>query len=293
VPCDFCYLNLSEADHFSSYLDVVATNSEMDIRTLLYLILGMPLFISAATTQTGAPISRRQLPQSRSLRSSHRRGLPPADPPSFFVPSSAKLPLAALATRDNRNSHLHPQLLLQQHLNRGITRHSRMTKKSHPPFDDDELQQRLARNLQKRWESVQSVPSSPKSPLSRQEKRWRGGEALAGATAAMQHMKERVASVLSGSSARTASSNVGLAAASARVGVSGVAGATVAASRAARISATAGNSTAGDETDSEDDEAGFDRLEYDAAMNNSNLEAEPVTAANSLGLTIEANDVGA
>lgn len=241
----------------------------MDIRTLLYLILGMPLLVHAVTLSSGNS-SRPRLSRSRSLRSStsSRRNIPSADPPSFFVPSTTKLPLTALAIRSDRNSHLHPQILLQQHLNRGIKRHSRMTRRS-SSSDNAQLTERLSRKIQKRWDGLQASSTSISSSSPPVTKRWRAGEALAGASAAVQHMKDRVASILSGST-RTAATNVGLAAsASARVDVSGVAGASVAAQRAARITATAHSTVDGDGE-------GFDSLEYAAAMNNTNLDAEPV-----------------
>ncbi|GAA6033451.1 hypothetical protein JCM8097_001403 [Rhodosporidiobolus ruineniae] len=268
----------------------------MDIRTILYLILGMPICVQVAVASSPTALTRqhrRQLPHARSLRSSSSlpRRSPPSTAPSsisFFVPSTAKLPLTALATRNDRNADLHPQVLLQQHVNRAVKRQARMKKRA---INEAEL----AHKLMKRWESVQPAAVLADSPnSSRVNKRWRGGEALAGATAAVQHMKDRVASIMSSglkSGGKLGSGSGGLATAvSARVGVSGYAGASVAAQVAAKK--TNGTSTGGDEAEEEKSQGGYSQAELDAAVNNTVMAPEPVTAANSLGLAIEANDVG-
>ncbi|GAA6011116.1 hypothetical protein JCM10207_005502 [Rhodosporidiobolus poonsookiae] len=258
-------------------------------RTFLYLVLGLPLLTSAlAVPPTAAappPTLKRHRPHARSLRSPHaRRTLPTAAPPSFFVPSTAKLPLIALATRSSKDSDVHPQILLQQHVNRGIKRHTRMSKRALPA----DVDKQLAHRLKKRWETVQQI--SPSLEQSKQVKRWRAGEALAGATAAVQHMKDRVASILPSLSSHGHPSTGLAAQVSARVGVSGYAGANVA---AARLSANASSSAAGrNETDAAEEQRGFSKIALAAATDNTIAQPENVTAANSLGLAIEANDVG-
>ncbi|GAA5884160.1 hypothetical protein JCM6882_002160 [Rhodosporidiobolus microsporus] len=266
----------------------------MDIRTLLYLLLGMPVIFAAAgqpLTSTN-PHPRRRLPLSRPLRSSsassrpHRpRAAPVASSSPFFVPSTAKLPLTALQTRNGKNAHLHPQVLLQQHVNRSLKRHAKMTNGASPSDEH------LAHKIRKRWESVQPARAETVSPSipakeKRERRRWRGGEALAGATAAMQHMKDRVATILAGSSSPSvgASAVFSASSSSARVGVSGDVGASISTQRvAATVNATTGE---------ENELSGYSELSLAAAMNNTITEAEPVTAANALGLAIEANDVG-
>ncbi|BGP20673.1 hypothetical protein JCM10213v2_008836 [Rhodosporidiobolus nylandii] len=275
--------------------------SNMDLRTLLYIILGMPLCVLAVltpmdTTDTSSALGKRRL-STRSLRSSSssafskRRAPYTSHGSSFFVPSAAKLPLTALATRSDRNSHLHAQVLFQQHVNRGVKRHAKMTKRALPA--DAEAQ--MSRKLQRRWEATQPTTAEVQVTGKKLAKRWRAGEALAGATDAIQHMKDRVASILSSSrmtseaQAKTSTSAaLAKSMAAARVGVSGEAGAMVAASRSAAANMTG----ADDGADQADEQGGFSEINFAAAMNNTITPPENVTAANSIGLAIEANDVG-
>ncbi|GAA5983726.1 hypothetical protein JCM11641_001730 [Rhodosporidiobolus odoratus] len=279
---------------------MIVLQQTMQLHTFLYIVLGMPIVIAASRPDASSfTVSKRKSSSSRISRAT-RRSPYTSHGSSFFVPSASKLPLTALATRSDRNSDIHPQVLLQQHVNRGVKRHAKMTKRS-LGADNAQVEQQLRNKIKKRWESVQ--PASSAAATAPIERRWRAVEGLAGASAAVQHMKERVASILSSSRQATTAEPVNAGAsiaplarekAVARVGVSGYAGASVAAQRgdAQQNSTTSDASAAPTNETQPEDEKGYSQLDLDAAMNNTISEPANVTAANSLGLAIEANDVG-
>ncbi|KAK4705124.1 hypothetical protein P7C70_g1095, partial [Phenoliferia sp. Uapishka_3] len=77
-------------------------------------------------------------------------------------------PLTRIAVRNERNQHLHPYMLFQQHLNRSHRRHALMTGRE-PPTDEH-----LERLMQKRWHGI----TGGKQGELKLRKRQRGGEAL-------------------------------------------------------------------------------------------------------------------
>ncbi|GAA5879259.1 hypothetical protein JCM8547_006032 [Rhodosporidiobolus lusitaniae] len=271
---------------------------KLDIRTLLYLILGMP-FLSLPLVSAGpTPLPPRR--RSHSLRSPYSSS-PSARiasrPSSFFVPSTAKLPLTALPARHDTNKHLHPQVLLQQHINRSLSRQRLMTNSSSSSLSTDEHPHRLMRRLNSLAEAEKEVEKRAMPRVSIPSRHWRGGEALAGAKAAVQHMKDRAAAILSPSRSPHSTFASSLSA-TARVGVSGLAGSAVSSQRAAQQTASGLVDAlplplplqVKEDADKED--RGFSRPALEAAQNNTITHAEPVGAANSLGLSVEANDVG-
>ncbi|GAA5917642.1 hypothetical protein JCM5296_004228 [Sporobolomyces johnsonii] len=229
-----------------------------------------------------------QLGSARSTRTSKHRQRSTKSP---FLHSSVKAPLTHLALRHERNAHLHPQVLLQQHIHRGVRRHARMTKRS--LGEDAEV--RMASRMVKRWESVQPRRGEAAATVT---KRWLGGAALAGAASTVQQIQDRLSGIL-------ASDKISLTNAvdlgpeglgTARFGVSGYAGENIAASRSAKAESAAANSTSSETGGASSTKSktsdGYSKAELQAATNNVVTAAEAPTAAQSLGLAIEANDLG-
>ncbi|KAK4699975.1 hypothetical protein P7C70_g6278, partial [Phenoliferia sp. Uapishka_3] len=200
----------------------------------------LPAFLFATLT-SGYSHHRRH-----SLRSPPRSTRPLPARSSLFQPSSSKVALSRLSTRNERNSHLHPQVLLQMHINRSVRRHARMTKREVP------TEAVLRKALVKRWEGVnQGVGDEVGN--SRKEKRQREGKAMAGIG--------------------------GLNSAASFKGKKGKGGA-------------GGAGDGGNSTTTTGSGPGFSQKDFDASQSNSVEPAQTPTANSTIGLNIEANDVG-
>jgi len=254
-----------------------------------------PLLALAATTESTSPSTvgtqklKRQAPHLRSQRTrrsknqSSRRATT-----SPFIESSSHIPLTRLTTRSDKNAHLHPQVLLQQHIHRGVKRHARMTKRSLGENVDSEMAHRMV----KRWEDVTST--IPSEDSTQKDKRWLGGVALAGATETVERIQNRLSRILSNDRQLRANSSITTLPAPggigmARYGVSGSVGETIAKSREANSNSTFNEPRPpkGDNT-----QDGYSEIDLEAASTNRITPASDPTAINSLGLAIEANDVG-
>ncbi|GAA5902478.1 pepsin-like aspartic protease [Sporobolomyces salmoneus] len=269
--------------------------------TLLLAVFATPLLALAAASEgsaasssldTSSPRLKRRAPQLRSQRSNRKRSMTRSSSP--FVESSSKVALTRLATRSDKNAHLHPQVLLQQHIHRGVKRHARMTKRSLGENSEIEMKHEMV----KRWESVTTTSSSTSDDTPPDEKtkkkRWLGGVALAGATETVQQIQDRLSRILSKD--RQLNQNITTlpghgAIGMARYGVSGYAGANIAKSRSAQANDT--DSTAStNRTRYDNTRDGYSIIDLEAASSNRVTPATAPTAINSLGLAIEANDVG-
>ena len=270
--------------------------SIMHPSTLLLAFFATPLLALAATTEStsastvGSQKFRRQAPHLRSQRTrrSSKKQHSRRSNTSPFIESSSHLSLTRLTTRSDKNAHLHPQVLLQQHIHRGVKRHARMTKRSLGEDADVEM----AHKMVKRWE-ITSTPSSSEESTTK-EKRWLGGVALAGATETVQRIQNRLSRILSNDRELRANTSITTLPAPggigmARYGVSGSVGETIAKSREANSNSTFNEPRPpkGDNT-----QDGYSEIDLEAASTNRITPASDPTAINSLGLAIEANDVG-
>ncbi|GAA5949636.1 hypothetical protein JCM21900_002480 [Sporobolomyces salmonicolor] len=237
---------------------------------------------SGDSSYIGSTKYKRHAPQLGSARSGRTSKHRQRSTKSPFLHSSVKAPLTRLALRHERNAHLHPQVLLQQHIHRGVKRHARMTKRS--LGEDAEVQ--MASRMVKRWESVQPRRGEAAATVA---KRWLGGAALAGAASTVQQIQDRLSGILA--SDKTSLTNAvdlgpdGLG--TARFGVSGYAGENIAASRSAKAESAAANTTLGETGGASSTKSntadGFSKAELQAATNNVVTAAEAPTAAQSLG----------
>lgn len=155
------------------------------------------------------------------------------------------------------------------HINRSVRRHARMTKRDGPTEDV------LRRALVKRWEAVEPVGSV------RREKRWRGGKALAGITGTIaSDLTAAAGRVLAGKNNNQGAGNNRNGNKNGNGGGNGKGAATT--TTAGTTSSSSSNSTS----------AGFSQVDLDAASSGSVSDASTPTANSSIGLSIEANDVG-
>lgn len=262
--------------------------------TILLAVLATPLLALASVTNdpssaldSASARLKRRAPQLRSQRSRAKRSSTRRSNASPFVESSSKVPLTRLATRSDKNAHLHPQVLLQQHIHRGVKRHAKMTKRSL----GENAEVEMAHKMVKRWETTTSRSLEHGSDKTDHEKRWLGGVALAGATETVQQIQDRLSRILSKD--RKLNQNIttlpghgsmGMA----RYGVSGYAGANIAKSRNAQANETSSTNR----TRSDNTRDGYSIIDLEAASSNRITNATAPTAINSLGLAIEANDVG-
>ncbi|GAA5958014.1 hypothetical protein JCM3765_006232 [Sporobolomyces pararoseus] len=263
--------------------------------TLLLAVFATPL-LALASVANDSPSAldsapsrlKRRAPHLRSQRSNSKRSSTHRSNPSPFIESSSKVPLTRLATRSDKNAHLHPQVLLQQHIHRGVKRHAKMTKRSLGENAEVEMAHRMV----KRWATTNEEDSESVGRDEKKKKRWLGGVALAGATETVQQIQDRLSRILSKD--RQLNQNIttlpghgsmGMA----RYGVSGYAGANIAKSRNAQSNET---SSSTNRTKSDNTRDGYSIIDLEAASSNRITNATAPTAINSLGLAIEANDVG-
>lgn len=241
---------------------------------------------------------RRQAPrfESRRSSSSRKKKNKRTTSSSPFVSSDSKVALTRLSTRSERNRDVHSQVVLQQHIHRGVKRHARMTKRSVQVPDDVEFERRIV----KRWHSVNSKVEQDddnEKKEKKKDKRWFGGVALAGATETVQQIQNRLSRILAKDRNVTLPVGVGIggggggAIGGARYGVSGYAGENIAKSR---TTATTNNRTLGapPQRGYDNTRDGYSIVDLEAASSNRVTNATEPTAINSLGLAIEANDVG-
>ncbi|KAL8279849.1 hypothetical protein RQP46_007699 [Phenoliferia psychrophenolica] len=229
-----------------------------------FLAAVLPFLLLASLT-SGHSHHRRQLSHSR--RSSPRSPRPLAARSELFLPSTSKVGLNRLAIRTDQNQHLPPKVLLQMHINRSVRRHARMSKRDVPT--DDQLRGALV----KRWETVGLEARA------RREKRQRGGKAMAGMSLGS------LASDLNAAAGRVfaGKKNHGKAGKGAAAGAA-AGGAAAATTSSANTTASTSSSTSSS--------AGFSQTDLDAANQGTVSTAETPTANATLGLNIEANDVG-
>lgn len=264
--------------------------------TLLLAVFATPL-LALASVANDSPSAldntpsrlKRRAPHLRSQRSNSKRSTSTRRTNSSpFVESNSKVPLTRLATRSDKNAHLHPQVLLQQHIHRGVKRHAKMTKRSL----GENAEVEMAHKMVKRWETTTEGESRSAEKNGKKQKRWLGGVALAGATETVQQIQDRLSRILSKD--RQLNQNIttlpghgsmGMA----RYGVSGYAGANIAKSRNAQSNET---SSSTNRTKSDNTRDGYSIIDLEAASSNRITNATAPTAINSLGLAIEANDVG-
>lgn len=272
--------------------DDVVWAQTMHPSTLLLAVFATPLLALASVTDGSsaiepAPRLKRQAPHLRSQRSTKQRSTRRTKS-SPFIESSSRVALTQLSTRSDKNAHLHPQVLLQQHIHRGIKRHARMTKRSLGENAEEEMVHKMV----KRWESVESSEEPVEVVGGMKKKRWLGGVALAGATETVQQIQDRLSRILSKDRLMDQNSTTTLpgpgAPGLARYGVSGYAGASIAKLRNSKANET--DSTSGTKSDNTQD--GYSEVDLEAASTNRITQASTPTAINSLGLAIEANDVG-
>ncbi|GAA6060859.1 hypothetical protein JCM10212_006239 [Sporobolomyces blumeae] len=266
--------------------------------TILFTLLASPLFALAASTDGEVINSSKSAVKRRSARTHSRRSVEykktsRRSAGSPFVESDAKVPLTRLATRSDKNAHLHPQVLLQQHIHRGVKRQAKMTKRS-LGANSDTL---MAHRILKRWMAVEPVAEETASRNVSKLRRWLGGVALAGATETVQQIQDRLSRILRHDRSNLLKANVTDASdvgpggvGTARVGVSGYAGAAIAKSRNSMMKNGTFAATGTRKGDNTVD--GYSEIDLEAASKNKVTEASAPTAINSLGLAIEANDVG-
>jgi len=152
---------------------------------------------------------------------------------------------------------IHPLVYLQQHINRGLKRHARMTGRAAP--SDDELWHHLRKrssDIEKRFnrQGAGRIPSGPADSL-------KVGGGGGGGGFALGHKGKGKGK--------------------------GAVGASAAAGAGAAAGASSSNSSTASDTG-----PGFSQADLTAANNGGLTTANAPTAANSLGLDIEANDVG-
>lgn len=218
------------------------------------VLLWLPSLLVALAAPSSHSLRRRH-PQLKSQRSHvARSAVPNRAPVSSFVTSNVKLPLKPLSVRSSDGS-IHPQILLQQHLNRGLRRHARMA--GHPEPSTEELTMRL----RKRVLSIESQENEK-----RLRKRWRGGKAMGGLTG----LTSAISSLFS-------NTPVG------RQAQSRISGSSSAASGNNDNEASAAGS-ASSTTNSTSD--GFSRKAFEAARTSAVTKAAGTLADNSLGLDV-------
>ncbi|KAI0951080.1 hypothetical protein AcW1_008216 [Taiwanofungus camphoratus] len=162
---------------------------------------------------------------------------------------------------------IHPQVFLQQHINRGLKRYARMTGRLGPS------QRELEEKLRRRGVSDSDLPNRRRSKRFNRPAFGSLSEAQTGKAGKKKH---------------------GQAAGGAAAGAAGTAGAAGAAgSTGSGTVAGAGNTTSGsNSTGSTGGGPGISQIDVQAAENGGLTNANAPTANNSLGLDIEANDVG-
>lgn len=220
-------------------IDPIQPPPNMHASCLLALLLTLsPLFLLAQSSPLHFPRS----PHARSVRMIRSRRDQTSLSP--FTHSTSKVALTHLS-REGTSDGVPAQVLLQQHINKSLRRHARMTKRSVPSVED------LRKRIVKRWETLD---------VGSLQKRQRAGMALAGS-------EPNVGRVLQGGKEGRPVLPVG-------VGAKGQS-----------VTMPVGNSTvvAGE---------GFSQTELDAAQANTVTPATTPSGTQSVGLSIEANDVG-
>ncbi|THG95238.1 hypothetical protein EW026_g6382 [Hermanssonia centrifuga] len=170
---------------------------------------------------------------------------------------------------------VHPTILLQQHINRGLKRHAYMTGRSAP------TKRELQENIDKRLYLPASGPGSRKPKSKRYN---RQGVAAHGVTGSELISNKAAAKKTGKAKAVGAKGAKGKGAAAKGAAAAGAAGAAVGAGAAGAAGAAANSSS--------NTGPGFSEVDLDAANNGGLTVADAPATANSLGLDIEANDVG-
>ncbi|KAI0806325.1 aspartic peptidase A1 [Irpex lacteus] len=155
---------------------------------------------------------------------------------------------------------IHPTLQLQQHINRGLKRHARMTARDGP--SEHQLRENLAKRLY--------IPEAGR-PGSRLSKRYN-----------RQGVPKPITAAVKGNNAKA--KGKGKAGKAAKGAAAGAVGAGAAGAAGAAAAGAGGNST--------DTGAGFSEVALAAQQAGGLTAANKPTDDNSLGLDIEANDVG-
>jgi len=204
-------------------------------------------------------------------------------------PGMVTLPLKRL---HQTRTDIHPHLFIQQHKNRGHRRLARMTGRSEPSSDE------LRGNLVKRMSMIDSELAARSQSLE--------SEALTGSNFSGRFRKGKAAKGVAAGAAGAASAGAlgalaGGASADMPVGSNGtIAGGVATGSGNATSTGTAsGNGTAtgtgttsGNSTTTSGSSTGVSQIDIQAAQNGGLTLANPPTANDSLGLDIEADDVG-
>ncbi|KAI0032521.1 aspartic peptidase domain-containing protein [Vararia minispora EC-137] len=173
-----------------------------------------------------------------------------------------------------RRTDVHPEVYLQQHLNRAHRRYARMTGREEPSTEA------LTRALEKRVASIEARGLQVRSG--------RLGYAAQGMTSsALVNVAEPGKGKNKGNGTAAAAGAAGAAAGAGAATAAGAGAATAAGTGAAAAAAAGTAAASGANTGN----AGFPAASAQAAASNSLAQANTPTTANSVGLDIEANDV--